>query len=224
MKKIVGNIKIKSIPKEIDEKHFRVTIFGSARIHKNDKNYKLIYQLAKMIGKKNFDIVTGGGPGTMEAANSGHRAGNKEKSGSAHSFGLLIDLPKAQKTNKHLDLKKEFSVFSDRLDQFMALSNVVVVAPGGIGTTLELFYAWQLVQVEQTCDMPIILLGKQWVPLINWVKNNLLKQRYIDKKDLDSIFIAKDINEAMEIINKTYEQFEIGGKNVCVNLKKYRLK
>ena len=213
--------KVKLLKKQIGASYFRVAIFGSARIKRDDKNYRLIYQLAKMIGEENLDIVTGGGPGTMEAADAGHKEGNKRQ---ARSYGLLIKLPKAQKTNKHLDLKKEFSIFSDRLDQFMALSNVVVVAPGGIGTTLELFYAWQLVQVEQICDMPIILLGKQWIPLINWVKNNLLKQKYIDKKDLDSIFIAKDINEAMDIINKTYEQFEKGGKNVCVNLKKYRLK
>jgi len=227
MKKRIKKIKkksvgVKPIPKKIDENHFRVAIFGSARVHKNDKNYKLIYHLAKMISEENLDIVTGGGPGTMEAANSGHKAGNKENK--SHSFGLLIDLPKEQKANKHLDVKKEFSIFSDRLNQFMYLSNAIVVAPGGIGTLLELFYSWQLIQVEHVCNMPIILLGDGYDELIKWIKNHLLKNKYIEKKDLDFIFVVNNKKEAMDIIKLTYHEYLKSGErgNVCINLKKYR--
>ena len=94
--------------RELKKNHFRVAIYGSARVKKNDKTYKMIYELAKMIGKENIDIVTGGGPGLMEAATDGHRAGNKKMG--AHSFGLLIKLPARQKANKHLDIKKEFDI------------------------------------------------------------------------------------------------------------------
>ena len=213
MKKIRLNSKY-----PINKKHFRVAIFGSARIKRNDKNYKTIYKLAKLIGSLNIDIVTGGGPGIMEAANKGHEAGNKDHN--SYSLGLLIKLPKEQRANKHLDIKKEFSNFTASLDQFMLLSNVVVVAPaGGIGTLLELIYTWQLAQVRYIDDMPIILMGDIWLELIVWVKKWLLENKFIDRKDLDFIFTAKNYEEAFEIIKKSHELYK-KGKKLCVNLKK----
>ena len=104
----------------IDKKHFRVAIFGSARIKPNDPRYKQIYSLAKRIASAGFDVVTGGGPGIMEAANKGHREGRK-KGKHVHSFGLNIMLPMEQSANKHLDIKKDFKRFSERLDYFMNL-------------------------------------------------------------------------------------------------------
>ena len=132
------------IPKDIDVEHFRVTIFGSARLKSDDPRYKQIQSLAKMVAKEGFDVVTGGGAGIMEAANKGHKEGRKGNK-DIHSFGLNIKLPMEQVANKHLDIKKDFERFSNRLDYFMYLSNIVVVAPGGIGTLLELYYTWQLV-------------------------------------------------------------------------------
>ena len=126
------------IDKEIVKKHFRVAIFGSARIQNGDINYKLIYNLAKMISEAGMDIVTGGGPGLMNAASEGHHVGRKDEE--IHSVGLKINLPFEKKEATHLDVKKQFSRFSSRLDNFMQLSNVVVVASGGVGTLLELFY------------------------------------------------------------------------------------
>jgi len=184
-------------------KHFRVAIFGSARIKRNDKNYKLISELAELIGERNMDIVTGGGPGIMEAANKGHKKGTK----TAHSFGLLIKLPRKQKTNKFLDIKKDFHRFSKRLDEFMRLSNAVVVAPGGIGTLLELVYAWQLLQVKKISDVPIILLGEQWKGLLKWMEKYQLKHKYIKKKDLQLVSVAKNVQEAMMIIDNTHELY-----------------
>lgn len=185
-------------------KHFRVAIFGSARIKRNDRNYKMIHSLAEMIGERNMDIVTGGGQGIMEAANKGHKKGGKTN---VHSYGLLIRLPREQYPNKFLDIKKDFSKFSKRLDNFMELSNAVVVAPGGIGTLLELIYAWQLLQVKKVSNIPIILLGEQWVKLIEWMRKNPLKHRYIKAKDLDLVFPVKNVDEAMTIINRTYQLY-----------------
>jgi len=203
---------------KINKKHFRVAIFGSARTKKGTPNYKLVYSLAKKIGDQGMDVVTGGGPGLMDAASRGHHSSkNKE----AHSVGLTIQLPMEQFDGYHLDIKKDFKKFSGRLDTFMKLSNVVVVAPGGIGTVLELFYTWQLVQVEHICDTPIILLGSMWEPLIAWVKGTLLKKGMISKKNLDSLFIVRTPAQAMKIIQEAKDRFDKGNKNICLNIKKY---
>jgi uncharacterized protein (TIGR00730 family) len=210
------------IPKFINPKHYRVAIFGSARIKPNDTTYKQVYALAKMIAQEGIDVVTGGGPGLMEAANKGHqhaRGGNMVR-----SFGLNIKLPKEQMANKHLDIKKEFARFSERLDYFMYLSNIVVVAPGGIGTLLEFMYTWQLVQVEQVCDTPIILLGKMWPPFLKWFKKWITNKEFIAKKDLHPIFLAENIQDAIKIIRMAHEDHKNGGPDVCNNYKKYRIK
>ena len=199
--------------------HFRVTIFGSARIKKTDKDYKQIVTLAKMLGQHEIDVITGGGPGIMHAANHGHKMGSN---GNAHSIGLNIKLPFEQSSNKHLDISKEFEHFSDRLDEFMRLSNVVVVAPGGVGTLLEFFYTWQLAQVEHICNIPIILFGEMYLPLLDWIKKYMLKRNLIGKKDMDNIFYAKTCTEAMKIIKEADEQHKKGHKNVCHNIKKYK--
>ncbi len=207
---------------KINKKHFRVAIFGSARIKPNDPRYKLVYRLAKMIAEKEIDIVTGGGPGLMDAASRGHHKGRKGNG--SESIGLTIQLPREQSDGYHLDIKKDFERFSKRLDSFMSLSNVVVVAPGGIGTILELFYTWQLIQVKQVCEMPIILLDDKWDELIEWVKKGPLRAKLMSPEDMDPIFCAKTPTQVMRLILKTKEEFDNGGKNICHNLKKYKLK
>lgn len=203
------------------KKGFRVTVFGSARIKEGNLIYNQVRSLAKMLGERGFDVVTGGGPGLMKAASSGHKEGSK-KTG-AHAIGVGITLPKEQGFNKHIDIKKEFKIFSRRLDYFMNLSNVVVVASGGLGTLLELFYTWQLIQVKHTCHIPIILLGRQWPPLIKWIEKYPLKSKYLDRKDMGSLFLAKDSKEAIKMIDQAYKEYEKGGKNFCLNYKKYKL-
>lgn len=207
---------------KINEKHFRVAIFGSARIKPNDPRYKQIYSLAHRIAAAGFDVVTGGGPGIMEAANKGHREGRKE-GGNVHSFGLNIELPREQFENKHLDIKKDFRRFSERLDYFMDLSNVVVVAPGGVGTLLEFCYTWQLIQVEHICSIPIIFMGDMWPELIEWIEKWPLKKKLLDKKDLHPIFLAKHCSEAMGIIKEAHRIHLEGGKDFCSNYEKYRI-
>lgn len=204
---------------EIDPNRFRVTLFGSARIKKGDPRYKMVFSLAKMIGKEGIDIVTGGGPGLMNAANAGHEAGDKSKS--ALSFGLNIKLPKEQQANKHLEIKKEFDTFSDRLDNFMMLSDVVVVAPGGIGTLLELFYTWQLVQVEQMCDTPIILLGDHYSHLVKWMKKEVLGKKLMSAKDFNALFSVKNAKEAMGLIRMFHED-SLKDEHICKNFVRYQ--
>lgn len=205
----------------IDPEHFRVAIFGSARIKPNDPRYNQIYVLAKMIAAEGMDVVTGGGPGLMEAANKGHKEGRKSKK--VHSLGLNIALPMEQETNKHLDVQKDFNRFSNRLDYFMKLSNVVVVAPGGIGTLLELMYTWQLMQVEHTCDHPIILLGDMWRPFINWIEQWPLKKKLMNESDMMPIFLAGHCRAAMKIIRKAHHDFVHRGPGYCWNYRKYKI-
>jgi uncharacterized protein (TIGR00730 family) len=208
---------------ELSKKEFRVAIFGSARIKPEDEGYKMTFELAKMVGEQGFDIVTGGGPGIMEAANSGHQSGNKGVHSNSHSIGLTVKLPHEEMGNKHLDLKKHFDMFSSRLDHFMVLSSVVVVMPGGVGTCLEFFYSWQLTQVKHICKMPIILVGDMWMELLKWIKNYPLEQGYLSDEDMSNIYCVADTHQAMEIIQHAEDVFKKEGDNYCFNFLKYKL-
>lgn len=198
-----GNFK-----KELKRKRFRVSIFGSSRIRKNDPTYKQIHELAKMLGERGIDVITGGGPGIMEAANIGHNLGSRITQ--ARSFGLNIFLPHEQKLNKGVQVEKTFKRFSQRLDNFMLLSNAVVVAHGGVGTLLELFYTWQVLQVEHINRIPIILLGKQWSGLLEWLRDEPLARGYLDKRDFQLLFHAEDLDEVMKIVNAAHDQYQSG--------------
>jgi uncharacterized protein (TIGR00730 family) len=201
--------------------HFHVCIFGSARIRKGGPEYELVQTLSKKVAEEGMDVVTGGGPGLMEAASKGHKEGRKDKD--THAVGLTIHLPKEQETNPHLDIKKEFYRFSERLDNFMLLSNVVVVAPGGVGTLLEFLYAWQLVQVKHICNIPIILLGAMWPELIEWIEKWPLKNKLISPEEMNPLFLAEDCDEAMKVIRKAFEEYKRGGEDFCLTYKKYRI-
>ena len=210
--------------KELSKGEFRVTIFGSARIKPTNKIYKEVHELAKLIAHEGIDIVTGGGPGLMKAANQGHKAGQKKGiNGKVHSIGLGIRLPWEQHYNKSVDVKRTFNKFSNRLDNFMLLSNAIVVAPGGIGTMLELFYTWQLMQVKHTCHIPLILLGKQWKGLIKWMEKEPLASQYLKKDDMRLVFLANDAKEAMRMIKTAHNHFKEGKDNICLNYKRYKL-
>ena len=170
---------------------YRVSIFGSARIKPDTKEYKGVYTLAKELAENGADIVTGGGPGLMEAAN----AGAKEGSSKSKSFGIRIDLPFEATPNDHLDIKFYHKRFSSRLDEFMRISHAVVVTPGGIGTLLELLYTWQLIQVDHISARPIILVGDMWNGFFDWIKSEPLKAQLLDKSDLDNIIIVKNVQK-----------------------------
>lgn len=210
-----------NIEEELKKKHFRVVIFGSARTQKNDKDYEMVHKLAYKIGELGLDVVTGGGPGLMQAANEGHQAGKKNDD--SDSVGLVIDLPWENKPNKYLDVEQRFERFSERLDTFMILSNIVVVTPGGLGTCLELFYTWQLTQVKHICSMPIVLIGEMWEEEIKWLQKYIIETGRANKKDMHNIFVCKSIDQVIDIIKKAHDVFEKEGENYCVNYKKYKL-
>lgn len=204
----------------IDTEHFRAAIFGSARIKDGDPAYQEVYLLAHRLAELGIDVVTGGGPGLMEAANRGHKVGRKNGS-KAHSVGLNILLPKEQQANRFLDIKREFDIFSKRLDAFMLLSHVIVVAPGGVGTMLEFFYAWQLMQVKHACQMPIILMGEMWRGLLQWIRENPLKMKLLDKEDLNTLLCVHSWQKAAELTEHAYQLYKQKGREACMNLKSY---
>ncbi|MBY0376393.1 LOG family protein, partial [Patescibacteria group bacterium] len=206
-----------------DKKHFKVVIFGSSRITTEDLIYKDVHRLASILGEQGMDVVTGGGPGLMQAANEGHEEGAKISKLRSHSIGIGVKLLWKQRFNKAVQYKKEYSNFSKRLDEFMLLSDAIVVAPGGLGTMLELFYAWQLVQVQHICDIPIILMGDNWSGLLQWIKENPLQKGYLKEIDYNLVFHVSTPEEAAKIIDDRYEHFKSGGKDFCLNYKKYKV-
>lgn len=194
---------------EIGTGYYRVAIFGSARTKPKTPEYKSVYNLAKELASRGADIVTGGGPGLMEAAN----AGAKEGSSQTKSFGLRIDLPFENDFNNHLDIKFFHKKFSSRLDEFMRITNAVVVTPGGIGTLLELFFAWQLIQVGHMKKKPIILVGTMWEGLLQWMKENPLRKELIDKSDLQHIQIVEEMEDVVPLLEKDIKSFyQLNGK------------
>lgn len=214
------NVKI-DIRKEFHSNDFRVAIFGSARSKPEDQEYQDAFELARMIADSGFDLVNGGGPGIMQAASEGHNAGCSLGQ-DVHTIGLNIELPFEQHANRFLDVVENNGTFSRRLDQFMLLSSVVVVAPGGVGTCLEFFYTWQLMQVKHICKVPIILMGDLWTGLIEWVRKELLGRGYINPEDLYPLVQVNTPEQAMAIIKVAHDAFEEAGDEACVNINVYK--
>ncbi|NTV02218.1 MAG: LOG family protein [Chlorobiaceae bacterium] len=199
------------------EPKYRVAIFGSARISEGDEEYRDVYTIAKGLAGAGFDIVTGGGPGLMQAAN----AGSKSITNGGQSIGLNIRLPHEQHPNRFLDIKAEFDRFSSRLDTFMALSDAVVVAPGGVGTLLELFYTWQLVQVHQICETPIILFGAIWTGLLEWLEAEVMRRHLFDRDDMHMLFHVLEPSQVVDLVVRIHGD-RPQSEHVCTNYSRYR--
>lgn len=204
---LVDRYKVKrlNLKKALKNNHFRVAIFGSARIKPGDSIYEDVFDLASRIGTRGYDVVTGGGPGLMDAANAGHMAGDTKNR--ADSIGLIIHLPFESEGNKHLEIRRRFMHFSKRLDTFLALSHVMVVTTGGIGSLLELYYMWQHMQVHHVSYKPIILVGEMWGHLIDWMRKDVLTSGLVSPTDFDYIYIAKDNDQAMAMINTFHKLY-----------------
>lgn len=191
-----------------DPRFFRVCIFGSARLKPEIPAYQDVFQLARFLAWEGIDVLTGGGPGLMEAANKGAKLGQQEKKSKSLSFGIGIQLEWELDLNKHLDIKKHHYRFSSRLDEFMRLSHAVVCTPGGIGTLLELFFTWQLVQVHHVPFKPVVLLDSSyWSGLIEWVRKETLGRGLISPADFDCISIVDTPEAAFKIISEFYQRF-----------------
>lgn len=184
-----------------------VSIFGSARTKPDHPNYKLTEKIAKRIVEAGYGVITGGGPGIMEAGNKGaHIAGGT-------SVGLNIDLPFEQHDNPYIDSDKslDFDYFFVRKVMFVKYSQGFVVMPGGFGTLDELFEAITLIQTHKIEKFPIILVGTSfWEGLLAWVKSVLLETYgNIHATDLDLIHLVDNEDEVIEILNEFYNESEL---------------
>jgi len=184
-----------------------VSIFGSARTKPDNPYYKLAVKVASKIVDHGYGVITGGGPGIMEAGNKGANIAG------GTSVGLNIDLPFEQHDNPYIDNDKslDFDYFFVRKVMFVKYSQGFVVMPGGFGTLDELFEAITLIQTHKIEKFPIILVGtKFWEGIINWIKNTLLEKfETISAKDLDLIHLVDDENEVINILDSFYKKFDL---------------
>lgn len=179
-----------------------VSIFGSARTKLSNNDYKLTVEISTKIVKNGYGVISGGGPGIMEAANKG------AKIGGGASVGLNILLPHEQGSNPFIDKDKliDFHYFFVRKVMFVKYAQGFVVMPGGLGTLDELFEAMTLIQTKKIEKFPIVLVGKDyWHGLVNWLEEKLLKTNKINKNDLSIFEIVDSAEEVIEILNKYYE-------------------
>lgn len=184
-----------------------VSIFGSARTKPGSPYYELTVEIAEKIVEAGFGVITGGGPGIMEAGNKGaHQGGGS-------SVGLNIDLPFEQHENPYIDRDKslKFDYFFARKVMFVKYSQAFVVMPGGFGTLDELFEAITLMQTEKTDKFPIILVGSEfWSGLISWCKTTLLEQfGNISPEDIELFKIVDSPDEVVDIIEKFYLKYSL---------------
>lgn len=183
-----------------------VSIFGSARTKPDEKYYKKTVKLAKMLTKEGFGIITGGGPGIMEAGNKG------AKKGGGASVGLNIEIPFEQHYNPWIDQDKNlmFRYFFIRKVMFVKYAQAFVVMPGGFGTMDELFEVLTLIQTHMVTKVPIVLVGTEfWGGLREWIQQTMSKKfKTISAKDMDLIPMTDDLNEVVKIINDFYAEEE----------------
>jgi len=155
---------------------YRVTIFGSARVPKDHWVYEAVRNLAAELTRLDCDIVTGGGPGLMQAANEGVKLADPAGTGTSESMGIRVDLPFEQEANAFVTEAFEHGTFFTRLHHFVLVSDAFVVVPGGIGTLLETAMIWQLLQVQKLHDTPLILAGKMYAELVEWCRKYMLRE------------------------------------------------
>jgi uncharacterized protein (TIGR00730 family) len=175
---------------------YRVTIFGSARAQPGTFVYDEVKRLASALAEMDCDIITGGGPGLMQAANEGAAAEGADRK---RSVGIRIELPFEQDVNPFVEQAFEHKTFFSRLHQFVLMSDAFVVVPGGIGTVLELMMVWQLVQVKHLHDCPLILVGKMWAELVDWAKLHLVSKE-LQLANPEDMLIPQCVNTADEAI------------------------
>jgi uncharacterized protein (TIGR00730 family) len=183
-----------------------VSIFGSARTKAENKYYQLAEKIAEKLAIEGFGIITGGGPGIMEAGNKG--AQNKN----GQSVGLHIVLPNEEGANKYVDHNRTFifRYFFARKVMFIKYAQGFVYFPGGFGTMDELFEVLTLVQTRKISRVPIVLIGKSyWSGLVDWIKDQMLNEQNINIQDLDLFHITDDIDEGVNVIKEFYKKAEL---------------
>lgn len=183
-----------------------VSIFGSARARPEDAHYEQAREAARKITEKGFGIITGGGPGIMEAANRGARDGDGK------SVGLGIDLPFEQGVNEYVDpdYTINFHYFFARKVMFVKYAQGFIVFPGGFGTLDELFEALTLIQTHKITQFPIVLMGSDyWGGLVDWIRETMLEKGTISPGDVDLFHLTDDVDEAVSIIYDFYQEHSL---------------
>jgi uncharacterized protein (TIGR00730 family) len=186
---------------------YRVTIFGSARLQPDSPLYNGVKFFASELTKMGCDIVTGGGPGLMQAANEGSFLADKNKS--TNSIGIRVDLDFEQSANPFVEQMYQHQTFFTRLHHFVLLSNAFVVVPGGIGTTLEALMIWQLLQVRKLNNMPFILVGEMWSDLVDWADKYMVnvEDQLASPKDIQIPYCVNNFAEATSVLRKHHSQW-----------------
>jgi uncharacterized protein (TIGR00730 family) len=178
-----------------------VTIFGSARVPDDHAVYKEAQDIGRRFAEAGFAVVTGGGPGVMEAANRG-----AQEAGGL-SIGFAIDLPHEQKTNSYVDIGVTFKHFYARKTMLVKAAEGFIMFPGGFGTLDELFEALTLIQTGKVLNFPVVLFGSaHWQGMLDWIQDRLLAEGYIDEEDEDLLFVTDDPEEAVRTVVDLYEE------------------
>ncbi len=189
-----------SATERLNRIHPAVSIFGSARTRPGQPYYKLTEEIARLLSDAGFSVISGGGPGIMEAANKGAYYGKSP------SIGLNIQLPHEQSNNPYQNISQSFQHFFARKVMFVKFASAYVVMPGGFGTLDELMEALTLVQTGKTRKMPIILVGSQfWSGLLEWFRVALLEEKVISPEDMNLVQIIDDPEAVVSAIFKHYE-------------------
>jgi uncharacterized protein (TIGR00730 family) len=177
-----------------------VAVFGSARTPEGSPRYETARAIGRALGAAGFCVITGGGPGAMEAANRGAR-----EAGST-SVGLTIDLPFEQGRNRYVDLAVDFHYFFARKVMFVRYSGAFVVLPGGFGTLDEFFEALTLIQTGKIRFFPVVLVGTgYWAGLMDWIRQSMLAEGNIAPEDLDLLHVTDDVDEVVAICRDAAE-------------------
>ena len=178
-----------------------VSIFGSSRMNPGNQYYKLTEEIAYLLAKEGYAIITGSGPGVMEAANKGaRRAGG-------HSVGLNIQIPSGQRPNKYVDTLLDFRYFFVRKVMFVKYAKAFVIMPGGYGTLDEFTEAINLIQTERIPKFPVILFGREyWNGMLVWLRDTVLKDSNISREDLDIFIVVDEPGEVVTAIKKFYNR------------------
>jgi uncharacterized protein (TIGR00730 family) len=174
-----------------------VSIFGSSQVRPGDEAYEKAVLIARKLAQNGFNIMTGGGPGIMEAANKG------AKEGGAKSIGANIVLPLEQQSNPYADIRLEFKYFFVRKVMLIKYAQAYISMPGGFGTLDEVFEALTLIQTKRIKPFPVILVGSEyWNSLWDWIRSNLLARKLISSEDMDSVTILDDPDEVVRAVRR----------------------
>jgi hypothetical protein len=186
---------------------YRVTIFGSARAQPGTFVYDEVKRVAAALAEMGCDIITGGGPGLMQAANEGAATANAPERN--RSVGIRVDLPFEQDVNPFVEQAFEHKTFFTRLHHFVLASDAFVVVPGGIGTVLELLMIWQLLQVRHVHDTPLILVGQMWADLVGWARTHLLTSQppLANPEDMAIPLCVNAADEAIAVIREYHARW-----------------